>query len=359
MDNLIQLAKGKQSTEPGRLVFYGPAYPDSIVFFSPQAAHDQEPRPEAIEMGLERLSIAEWAKKYDSSPYRTQFIEGRQGSLPPSPTTTGDATPNRRAGLAQWVTLLQRTLVVKRRDIWNTVILLGQAPLIALLLILGFGESSSSGVDPHNVTTVLFLEAVAALWFGCSNSAREIIGEWAVYRRERMAALKIPSYVLSKFTVLGFLCLIQCLTLSGIVQYGCGIKAPWPAMFGTLLLASFVGLSVGLAISAIAKTTETAVAIVPLVLLPMVILGGTMKPVYRLPASVRPISAVMPSRWAFEALVCQESAAAPTGSDQDPATPFFPVDERRPPRESILILVSMFVMLSCATCGILRRKDSH
>ncbi len=367
MDNLIQLAKDKQSDEPGRLVYYGPAYPDAIAFFSPSSSEGSEPRPEAIEMGLERKSVGEWVRKFSTSPYRKQFVDNRQGSVPTSSAPELGGASGRRAGMGQWATLFKRMLVVKRRDTWNTIILLGQAPLIAFLLVLGFGESSSTPGDTRNIPTVLFLEAVAALWFGCSNSAREIIGEWAVYRRERMATLKIPSYVSSKFAVLGMLCLIQCLTLSAIVHLGCGIKAPWFPMFGTLLLASFVGLAVGLTISALAKTTETAVAIVPLVLLPMVILGGTMKPVHKLPGSVKPISAIMPSRWAFEALLVQESekhniltdlASGIPNLEMDLAAPFFPVNDRRPPQESILILGSMFLVLSLGTCAILRRKDT-
>jgi hypothetical protein len=138
-------------------------------------------------------------------------------------------------------------------------------------------------------------------------------------------------------------------------------------MFGTLLLASFVGLALGLTISALAKTTETAVAIVPLVLLPMVILGGTMKPIHRLPSSVKPISAVMPSRWAFESLLCQESSRHSVlpglpgvlqATGLDLATPFFPVEERSSPEESNFILGAMFLVLAFGTCGILRKKDT-
>ena len=45
--------------------------------------------------------------------------------------------------------------------------------------------------------------AVAAVWFGCSNSAREIVSEWAVYQRERMVNLQIVPYLASKFAILG------------------------------------------------------------------------------------------------------------------------------------------------------------
>ena len=61
----------------------------------------------------------------------------------------------------------------------------------------------------------------AGLWFGCSNAVREIVGEWSIYLRERMVNLKIVPYVASKFAVLSLLCVIQCVTLLGIVHWGC------------------------------------------------------------------------------------------------------------------------------------------
>ena len=76
----------------------------------------------------------------------------------------------------------------------------------------------------------------------------QIVGEWAIYRCERMVNLKITSYVASKFTVLGLLCLIQCLAPLTIVYWGCRLKGPWLTMFGVLVLASLTGLALGLLI---------------------------------------------------------------------------------------------------------------
>ena len=36
-----------------------------------------------------------------------------------------------------------------------------------------------------------FLMVVAAIWFGCNNAARDIVGEWTIYKRERMVTLKL------------------------------------------------------------------------------------------------------------------------------------------------------------------------
>jgi hypothetical protein len=163
---------------------------------------------------------------------------------------------------------------------------------------------------------------LAALWFGCSNSAREIVGEWSIYRRERMVALKIPSYVASKLMVLGGLCLVQCAVLLGIVYWGAGLKGPWLTMFALLLLTSLVGLAIGLAVSALARTSEVAIALLPLILLPMVILAGVLQPLHKMNGLVAGVAQVMPSRWSFEGLLLLEADERPTWTP--PAPPKIP-----------------------------------
>ena len=154
----------------------------------------------------------------------------------------------------------RRCLAVKLRDTTNTAILLAQAPVIALLVVMVFGKRATGGATEENwqsaaqaTSVTVFLLALAALWFGCSNSVREIVGEWAIYHRERMVNLKVPSYVGSKFMVLGGLCFLQCAVLLGIVYRGAGLKGPWSAMFLLLLLTALVGLGIGLTISALAR----------------------------------------------------------------------------------------------------------
>ena len=58
-----------------------------------------------------------------------------------------------------------------------------------------------------------FMAMFAALWFGTSNAVREIVDEQTIYRRERQTGLKIPSYIFSKLTLLGFVALVQCISV--------------------------------------------------------------------------------------------------------------------------------------------------
>jgi hypothetical protein len=142
---------------------------------------------------------------------------------------------------------------------------------------------------------------VAAIWFGCNNAARDIVGEWTVYQRERMVSLKLPSYVFSKFAVAAALSLFQCATLFAIVQTICHLHGDFLQTFGILWLASLVGVAMGLCVSAFSSTTEAAIAMLPLILLPMIALGGGITPVAKMKEPVQLAAALMPSRWALEA----------------------------------------------------------
>jgi len=381
MDSVVILGKDANSTQPARLVFFGPAYPDSIHFFNP-GLDTVEPSPDLLLRGLAGRGVDEWTTRWQASDYRHQFVEQRAGTNPADP----DSSPrrvHRGAGLRQWWTLVRRCLTIKRQDPWNTGLLLAQAPIIALLIVLVLAGADAAS-EAHYRATALFITIVAALWFGASSSAREIVGEWAVYRRERMINLKIPSYVLSKLTVLGGVALVQCTSLLVIIYLGCGLDGPFLPMLASLTLTALTGVALGLLISSLARTSEVAISLVPLVLLPMVILGGMLRPVHDLNALTRPAAAVTPSRWAFESLLLMESdrhgplavpataaapspegAAPPPASAFEPAPPrdlassFFPPGERSELPFITLVQLAFAASLVAGVLVVMRRRDAQ
>jgi len=275
MTNLVVVAKDKGSSEPGRLVYYGPAYPGSVDFFNPNGVEGltpgQEPLPDEVLRGLAKEPSQRWRERYASSKFFREFVEARRGQLPTSAEGSVEPRVARRIGLGQWWSLVLRSLLIKLKDRVNTLILLAQAPIIALLIVFVFGDKVgeiASDANPERwsdfsgaAATTIFLMAISAIWFGCSNAAREIVGEWAIYQRERMVNLKIPSYVMSKFTVLGAFCLFQCATLLAIVYVGCGLEANPILLYTSLVAASLVGVGLGLLVSAFARTSEAAIAL--------------------------------------------------------------------------------------------------
>ena len=355
-DDLIMVSRDKGPNgehRAGAMVYFGPAYPDSIEFFNPPVAASaaasatavsstvapQELVPEMLFSGMNRAPEASrtetWSRVYKASWYRKEFVTGRSGKQPSPGPKTGQENPRRQFGLKQWLALVKRNVIVKLQDRAQTAILLGQAPFFASLVCLIVHPLPQPGVDvvtlAEKLTLAHFLMVVAAIWFGCNNAARDIVGEWTIYKRERMVTLKLAPYVFSKLAVLLALCIFQCGSMLGIVYLVCGLHGNFLYGFLVLLMASMIGAGLGLSISAVSKTNESAIALLPVVLLPIIALGGGMRPIHQMPMAGRIISMAIPSRWAFEANLLQEAKAPEWKPPVAPAS-LSPLTASRPPQ---------------------------
>jgi hypothetical protein len=189
--------------------------------------------------------------------------------------------------------------------------------------------------------------------------------------------------------VLGLLCVLQCAMLMVLVYPPCALKAGLVPMFIVLCLASLTGLGLGLALSALSKTSEMAVSLVPLILIPMVIMGGLMQPRPNMKPLVKAVTAFVPSRWAFESLLVLEANARDTKRDSedsqagaaseagsrrtarrfpafeelqllgDVAEPYFPQKSRNGAAGSASVLVFMLLLLTGGTLLTLKVRDVH
>ena len=315
-DNLIMISRDRGGR--GALAYFGPAFPDSIEFFDPdgsRAIKSQQGKdlsPEMLLSGLAKRGTGDWVQSYDSSRMKQQFVMERSGKVL-STAGQGGQSAKRGFGLGQWMTLVHRNFLLKTRDKVQSTILLIQAPLFALLVGGVFQHLHQPGLEPTEwqkfggkIGGIEFLMVIAALWFGCNNVARDIVGEWTVYQRERMVSLKLPSYVFSKVAVAALIGFFQCLALLLIVTLMCHLKANFLETLALLFMSLMVGSAIGLCISAITETTEAAIAMLPLVLLPIVALGGGIQPIKEIPSPVKQITNVIPSRWAFEGVYLKE-----------------------------------------------------
>lgn len=320
-DLLVMISRDASPSQPGRMVYFGPSYPHAIHFFNPQTQaelhRDRIPQPDEILRGLATKPTSHWTKQYERSSYRDDFVTKRQGQVA-SPHAEGRRRLGREAGLRQAWTLLRRNISLKRSDPSSWVLLLSQAPVIAILIAIVLGPQAVQSIDSqswhdvsHATATTLFLLVLSSLWCGCSNAVREIVGEWAVYRRERMVNLKIPSYILAKLAVLSGLSGLQALMLLGITYSACGLDGSFLKLFAVLWLTSIVGVAIGLLVSALAPTSEFAVASLPLLVLPMVMLGGVLQPLPNMGDAARILSLGNPARWAFEASLLVEAREKP------------------------------------------------
>jgi ABC-type multidrug transport system ATPase subunit len=241
----------------------------------------------------------EWKRKFQATEqYRRNVVEplsvlprdGRAAAPPKRHTTIIDS-------VRQWGTLARRYMEVLSRDKFNLLILFAQAPIIAFLTYLVVGDTLPRDF-PY------FVLGLVSIWFGTSIASREIIRERAVYTRERMVNLRLMPYVGSKLFVLALIVSLQCSLLFVSVKFlhytGLMSLPGWALpQFAVMIIASLVGIALGLFISAIVKTSEMATSLVPLILIPQIIFCGLVG----VPeGTARFVGATMPATWAFDGL---------------------------------------------------------
>ncbi len=191
----------------------------------------------------------------------------------------------------------------------NLLILLLQAPVIGYLITLVARSDAMVGARASSVDaqTILFMLSTVAVWFGIINAAREIAKESAVYRRERLAGLRVGAYVLSKVLVLSILVAVQSAALLAVVGADVRLPAHGILMSGplelgvTTALTALAGLSLGLAISAWSRTPDRAISFVPLALIPQILFSGVLFPFGSGTSATRVLSWLTVSRWAMDA----------------------------------------------------------
>jgi len=347
-------------------MFFGPTQPDAYRFFGTWKTRQGQPNNidnprDMFEMLAQRerplyeqlrardpntprgearkQAAIQWRQEFfsDGNPTYVKMYSGRrsigtgQGAhgLPPGRTqTTG-----------QLRLLLSRYFKVKVRDVGGTAIMLAQAPIIGFLLAIVFGgqqkaipawclgalqelgrkvgDGATSGDVIKNMsatgdnTAAVFFLVVAAVWFGTSNAAREIVSERAIYMRERMVNLGLLNYVFSKYLLLAVFCVIQCTVLLGIVFFFLGFHGGPQAFLMqliSLIATALSAVALGLLLSTVVDSSEAAMALTPIALIPQVVLGGLMVPMTTVP-HLKPLIQVIPARWGFEGAIAPQRNA--------------------------------------------------
>ena len=329
----------------GRMVYFGPPQ-EALAFFnvtsgdfadiytklegvgdpaSPIVLRDLKAQHEAWKKASPAAqahpSLAElWELKYRGSEQHRHYVIARLAEAPVGPVVQGGAATAggvsagkpKVAHLRQLGILTRRYLDLTLQDRRNLLILLLQAPIIALLLLLVARPDALLGATAEDVLQrgeakkVLFMLATVSVWFGIINAAREIVKEQPIFERERLVNLKIGPYLASKVIVLSLLVLLQTLVLLGMLALRVGfppdtgvLLPPLLETFVTLLLTSLAGMALGLAISAGSSSADRAISIVPLVLIPQILFAGL---IFKIEGLATPLSWLTISSWSMDAL---------------------------------------------------------
>lgn len=272
-------------------------YCDLVVVLTPggKMAFVGKPEEAVAYFGVARLGdvyarLAEepvdvWRQRFRATEFHQRYVEARlknaspqTNSVPPPPPKLSNQA---KSSLRQGLLLAMRYLLIWRSSPGALLSMAGQTLLVAALLILVFGDVSGIGNPVNKVSrteNLLFLLAVSAFWFGCNNSAKEVVKERIIYQRERNYNLLAGSYLASKVFVLAGIGLLQVLLLFGLVQFFCQPPCDLVPQGLLIVLLSLAGTALGLVISAAAGSEEVAIALIPVAVIPQIILSGAIAP---------------------------------------------------------------------------------
>jgi ABC-type multidrug transport system ATPase subunit len=270
------------------------------------------------------------------------------------PVRAPEPRARRIGAVHQWALLTRRAAEVMARNRLTLAVLLGSPLLVtAMMAVLfqpgGFGTQDQGSVGPAQT---VFWIAFAGFFFGLTFGLLQIVGELAVFRRERFAGVGIGAYVLSKVAVLAPLLALVSAGLLGVLRALDRLPAAgwdvYAGLFLTLLIEALAALALGLLASAAVADAAQATLALPMLCFPQVLFAGAVVPIADMSAPGRAISVLMANRWAFEALGRSLGVSQPGYEDAFTGSPA-PV---------WALLAGFAVVLTAATTAVLGRRTT-
>lgn len=307
----------------GRMVFYGT--PTEMLAYFAAAEHEQHfgtdlggcpacgtTRPEFIFDVLEtplrdlsgdviyeensqgqlvparRFSPDYWRDKFDA--YRliqeTKQVNLRKPIIAPLPVPS--EAPMRRRPPIRWQdewtqfrTLISRAFVAKVRNRANLIITTIVPPLLAAIIgwALFFTDDESGKYDfasAFHIPTYIFIALLVAMFLALVNSVDDIIRDRVIMHRERNLDVRLPYYIIGKFTTLALFSAVQCALFVLVGNAILQIRGMFWEYFWWMFVTAASGTSLGLLISSFVADAKTAANFVPLVLIPQLIFSGAL-----------------------------------------------------------------------------------
>jgi len=298
-----------------------------------------------------------WAERFGASRVKSKTQPG----FAPEPVP---ATPSgvKRTGMArQWWLLTRRNVDVLFRNRLTLAILLGSPVLVTAMMATlfkrgAFDPGSAADVGPAQI---VFWIAFDGFFFGLTYGLLQIVGELAVFRRERLAGLSVGAYVASKVTALlpvlagvSAVLLVVLRALGRLPAVGWDVYA---SLFATIMVEATSALALGLLASAAVSNAAQAALALPMLCFPQVLFGGAIVPVDQMTTPGRLMSMVLSNRHAFDAL------GRDLGLDRYtttlPAMSAYRDTFHGGTTASLIALASFAVALTLATAWVLDRRS--
>ena len=222
-----------------------------------------------------------WAERFAESRLHAKTRHG----------FTQQRLPSTRSGVKhtgmvrQWWLLTRRNVDVLCRNRLTLAILLGSPVLVTAMMATLFrrGEFDPGGAAGVGPTQIVFWIAFDGFFFGLTYGLLQIVGEMAVFRRERLAGLSVGAYVASKVTaLLPVLAVVSAVLLVVLRELGRLPAVGWDTyalLFTTILIEATSALALGLFASAAVSNAAQAALALPMLCFPQVLFGGAIVPV--------------------------------------------------------------------------------
>ncbi|OFX61493.1 MAG: hypothetical protein A2046_06620 [Bacteroidetes bacterium GWA2_30_7] len=332
-DKLIIMDKG------GYAIYYGNPL-DGVVYFKKMSNYVNAEESECLTCGnvnpeqllqiVEAKVVDEYGKltrnrKVTANEWYDLFCQNiEQNLVSKFPTNVKTELPvnyfNIPNRIKQFTIFTLREILSKLTNQQYLLITFLEAP--ALAVILGYFTKYISGTisDPNayvfslneNMPAYIFMSVVVSLFLGLTISAEEIIKDRKILQRERFLNLSKFSYINSKVIILFFISAVQAITFVLIGNLILGIKGMtfsyWLVLFTSSCFANMLGLN----ISAALNSVVTIYILIPFILVPELLLSGTIVSFDKLHKNftnnlyVPFFGDLMTSRWAYEALVVNQ-----------------------------------------------------
>jgi ABC-type multidrug transport system ATPase subunit len=243
------------------------------------------------------------------------------------------ASPSRRLGGETSFGKTQEISSPSRRQPWNYqlrvlirrywAVILADRPFLMFLLALpvllamvgfmvgdelglGGGSGSELGLNLQ-ARSVLLIVILASTFMGAASSIQELVKERLIFHREKSTGLSPSAYFTSKVVVLGTLVVAQSLFFTMFTVWGRPVpsqglvfKSSVLEILTTVALLSFIGVLLGLLVSAFARTTEIALPALVLLTMIQVVLSGAVP--LRFDWVAESLGVINPAYWAMNAL---------------------------------------------------------
>lgn len=273
---------------------------------------------------IRKFTPEEWHEKYVSS--RPSYGAVEEKELP-------DSKQKKPTWFKQFCIFLERNVQTKLVNKQYLAIMLLEAPLLALIVALltrYVDGDEYTLLANKNFVSYIFMSVIVVTFMGLSISAEEIIKDRPVLKREHFLRLSRSSYLTSKMVYLlgvsGLQSLLFILVGNTIMGVGWEMFGVWwSILWATSFLANLTGLILSQSMNSVVAIYIT----IPLLLIPQILLCGLVIKFDDLNTraskenKVPLIGEMIPSRWAFEALMVEQFA------DNTYNQAYFPIEREK------------------------------